>query len=214
MPHRPLVRAVLARHGRTFGQQLGFDVTKDTPSPLFRMLCFSLLASARIGHRIALDAARALSDAGWTTASRMAASTWEDRVGVLNRARYARYDESTSRMLGDTCALLLDRYHGDLRRLRAAAPGDPSGQRRLLQECKGIGEVGADIFFREVQAAWEEHYPFVDPVALRAAERLGLPTDPHELARIVDRSDLPRLVCGLVSIELEGSYDTLKAAAP
>lgn len=51
----------------------------------------------------------------------MAEATWRQRTDVLNRAGYARYDESTSRMLGDTAQLLLDRYRGDLRKLREEA---------------------------------------------------------------------------------------------
>jgi len=70
-------------------------------------------------------------------------------VRVLNRAGYARYDESTSRMLGDTCALLLERYRGDLRKLREEAGHDPQRERALLKEFKGLGDVGVDIFSRE-----------------------------------------------------------------
>jgi hypothetical protein len=96
---------------------------------------------------------------------------------VLNQAGYARYDERTSTILADTSALLLDRYGGDLRRLRAAAGHDSAAERRLLKEFKGIGDVGVDIFFREAQRAWSELYPFADRRALQAAGRLGLGAD-------------------------------------
>jgi hypothetical protein len=104
---RRIEEAVLERHGRTFAEELGINVAAGTPSPLFRLLVASILFSARIGHRIAIAAARALSDQGWTTAQKLGGATWAQRVRVLNRAGYARYDESTSRMLGDTCAVLL-----------------------------------------------------------------------------------------------------------
>ena len=48
----------------------------------------------------------------------MRAATWQQRVNALGRGGYRRYDERTSTMLGDGAALLLDRYAGDLRRLR------------------------------------------------------------------------------------------------
>jgi hypothetical protein len=51
-------------------------------------------------------------------------------------------------MLVDACELLLDRYRGDLRRLRAEAGRDPRQERRLLVQVRGLGEVGVDIFFR------------------------------------------------------------------
>jgi hypothetical protein len=155
-PTDGVVSALLDRHGRTFGEELGVDVASGTPSPLFRLLCASLLMSARISAGIATAAARALADSGWTTAERLAESSWEDRARVLNQAGYARYDERTSTMLGETATLVLDRYGGDLRRLREDAGCDPAEERRRVKECKGIGDVGADIFFREVQAAWPE----------------------------------------------------------
>ena len=51
--------------------------------------------SARISHDAAMKAARALTDAGWTTAEHMAEASWEERVEVLNTSGYARFDEST-----------------------------------------------------------------------------------------------------------------------
>jgi hypothetical protein len=37
---------------------------------------------------------------------------------------------------------------------------------KLLKEFKGIGDVGANIFCREAQIAWDELYPFADRKAL------------------------------------------------
>ena len=106
---------------------------------------------------------------------------------ALNAAGYARYDESTSRMLGETCDLLLERYRGDLRRLREEAPRDRKRERKLLKEFKGMGDTGVDIFFREAQAAWDELYPFADRRALQAASQLGLGSDRTTLAQLVER---------------------------
>lgn len=213
MQKRALLRAILDRHGRTFSQELGIRVERNTPSPLFRLLCFALVSSARINHRIALSAARALAQQGWTTPRKLLQSTWRQRTDVLNHAGYARYDESTSRMLADTAEHLLEEYGGDLRRLRAVAGQDPQEERRLLKVCKGIGEVGVDIFFREVQLVWEEVFPFADKVALRAAGRLGLGGDAAALRRWVDGSrEFVLLMDGLVRVELEGAYAELGVA--
>ncbi len=206
--------ALLERHGRTFADELGIDVASGEPSPLFRLLCASLLMSARISAGIAVAAARALADAGWTTAEHMAASSWEDRARVLNEAGYARYDERTSAMLGETTELVLDRYGGDLRNLREEAEHDPSKERRLIKECKGIGDVGADIFFREVQAAWPELHPFADRRALSAAEQLVLGSDADALAKLASGPDeFARLVAALVRVELEDDHDAVLEAA-
>lgn len=206
--------ALLQRHGTTFAEELGIHPEHDTPAPLFRWLCAALLMSARISTDIALNAARALADAGWTTADKMADSRWEDRVKVLNGAGYARYDESTARMLGESSEMLRDRYDGDLRQLREEADRDPQAERRLLKEFKGIGDVGADIFFREVQTAWDELYPFADARALKIADEMGLPDTAEGLARLAGRDRLPALLAALIRADLAGDSreDILQAA--
>lgn len=206
---KQLVDAVLARYPRSFAEQLGIR-SLHGPSGLFRLLVMALLMSARIRASTALGAAQAVFDHGWTTPRRMADASWADRARVLNEAGYARYDERTSRMLGETAQLLLDRYRGDLRQLREEAGHDPAAERRLLEECKGVGDVGVDIFFREAQRAWTELYPFADARTLQAADRLGLPRDPRDLSGLVDGPpEFVRLINGLIQVDLDGAYDAL-----
>lgn len=195
---------LLAEYPKTYAEQLGIDVGKNTPSALFRLMCFALLSSARISAGLALAGARALADAGLTTTATMSEASWEERTRVLNESGYARYDERTSTMLGDTSSFLLDTYRGDLRKLRERADRDPTRERKLLQDLKGIGPVGADIFLREVQAVWDELLPYVDQRAAKAAAKLGLPTDATQLARLVSGKDLPRLVSAVVQSSLSG----------
>ena len=210
------LNALLDRHGQTYADELGIDVAANTPSPLFRLLCFALLASTRISADIAVAAARALTDEGLTTAGAMADSTWRTRTDILNTSGYARYDESTSRSLGATAELLTDRYSGDLRKLRAQADGNIHTLHSLITECKGIGDVGAAIFFREVQAAWDELFPYADDRALGVADRLGLGDDPGVLAKAVSKADYPRLVAALVRAGLAGDDEVtaLRNASP
>ena len=125
---------------------------------------------------------------------------------MLNRSGYARYDESTARMLEATTTLVIERWRGDLRNLREEAGRKEAGERALLKQCKGIGDVGADIFFREVQGVWPELRPFLDARALRAAERLGLGSTPKAVARHVDDAELPRLAAALVRVDRVNSY--------
>lgn len=193
-----VIRVLLQDHGRTFSEELGIDLGKPGPSALFRWLCASLLFSARISASIAMKAAQAVSRHGWTTPQKMAAADWADRARTLNESGYARYDERTSTMLGQTAELLLEKYRGDLRRLRQAADRDPTRERKLLQEFKGIGNVGVDIFFREIQIAWDELAPFADQKALTVARELHLGSDAGTLARLAKPGELPRLLSALV----------------
>src|SRR5215211_7792207 len=193
---------LLRRYPRTYAEELGID-RLDRPSDLFRMLVLALLMSARIRASIAADAANALFGQDWRTARAMTEASWEVRARTLNRAGYARYDERTSTMLGETSRFLLDRYNGDLRRLREEAGHQPATERKLIKECKGIGDVGADIFFREVQRKWSELFPFADKRALQAAKRFGLATDAGSVAELTSRTDFPRLINALVRADLE-----------
>lgn len=208
-----IVSALLERHGRTFTSELGIAVADNTPAPLFQVLCLSMLFSARIRASIAVDAMRALLDAGWTTAGHLARSSWKQRARILNAAGYARFDEKTSTMLGEAANRVIERYGGDLRRLRKQAAEKPADERRLLTEIRGLGDIGVDIFFRDVQVAWPELWPFADKKALSGARRLKLPTTASGLSELVARRDFPRLVTALVRMDLAGDADEVLAAA-
>jgi endonuclease III len=200
------VRTLLERHGRTYCDELGIEIAKGTPAVLFRWLVASMLFSARISAGNAVEAAHALTEAGLGTAEKMAGASWQDRVDVLTAHGYKRFDESYSRMLGETAEAVRDDYGGDLRKLRELAGRDVGEERKRLKAFKGLGDVGVDIFFREVQTAWPELYPFADAKALRAAEMLGLPKTAKGLAGRVSEGEFPRLVAALVRTDLAKDY--------
>lgn len=207
-----LVEALIDRRGRTYAAEAGIRLRPDPkPSPLYRLLCLATLLGARIRAPTAVEASRALSRAGWRTARSMAASGWEDRVRVLNRSGYARYDESTARMLGESAELLLDRWNGDLRRLRSHADGDVTTLRSGLTEAKGVGEISADIFCREVQGAWPEVAPFLDGRTMQVAEEVGLGTKAMDVAGLVVPGRLPELTAALIRTGLEGDTHDIRS---
>jgi len=191
---RKTARVLVDRHGTTYAQESGIKLA-DKPSPLWRLLVLSLLLSARITADIAVAAARELSKAGYRTPKAMAEASWQDRVDALVRGHYRRYDERTSTMLGDAAEHALAEYGGDLRRLHS---GDAKQLSKRLQEFKGIGPTGAAIFCREVQGVWTDLAPYVDKLTADGAARLGLPRDPDQLAALVPKDDLVRLVAACV----------------
>jgi hypothetical protein len=211
---RPRVVAVLLdRHGQTYAQQAGIGLA-TAPGPLFQLLCLALVLSARIRADAAVAACRALADRGWTTPVALAGSTWEERVRVLHQAGYARYDESTARMLAESATLVLQRYDGDLARIRDEAHHDPSRERTLLQQFPGIGPVGSAIFAREVQVVWPEVFPFADGKALAVAGWLGLGDDVESLVPLADDPGaFTLLVAALVRCGLARDVDGVLEAA-
>lgn len=188
---------LLDESGETYAHEAGIRL-EDKPSPLYQLLVLSTLLSTRISASIAVAAAREVFKAGWRTPRSMAGASWSDRVDALGRAHYKRYDESTATALGEGATLLLERWHGDLRRLRSQADGDAGRIRRLLQEFPRIGPVGAEIFCREAQGIWPELRPAFDRRALTGAQKCQLPKDPARLEALVPAKDLPRLAAALV----------------
>lgn len=212
LQQKEIVARLLDKYGQTYAAELQIPVERNTPAALFQLLVASLLYSARIPAHNATEATRALIKAKLTTPQKMAAATWQERVDVITWHGYKRYDERTSTMLGETAELVLSKYKGDLRKLREAADYQVEEEKRLLMEFKGIGPVGADIFLREVQLAWDEVYPYADQRVLKAAELLSLGTNAEELAGLVSKDDFPRLAAALIRADLNKDLDRLSAA--
>lgn len=194
------VRELLDEHGTTYAEQAHITL-KDKPSALYRLLVLAILLAKPIDAKLAVNAAIELSRAGYRTPEHMRDADWQARVDALGRAHYRRYDEGTATRLGEGAQLLLDRYRGDLRRLRDAAE-DTDGVLARLQEFPGVGKTCAAIFAREAQGVWPDLAPFFDAKALQGAEKAGLPASPDKLGELVDPADLPRLAAALVRVEL------------
>ncbi|MGW1748970.1 endonuclease [Streptomyces sp. NPDC002092] len=211
---KDVVRELVRAHGQTFAEEAGITL-KDTPQPLYRLLVLALLLSARIRGSIAVDSARELYRAGLRDPRRMAEADWQQRVDALGRGGYRRYDERTATQLGDGAQLLIERWGGDLRRLRKEADGDVDELHRLLQEVPGLGPAGADIFLREAQRVWPEVAPYLDRKALDGAERLGLPKDPDRLVKLAENTQPAVLAAALVraALDKEVAEDSLRRAA-
>lgn len=197
MDAKATVDRLLREHGQTYADEAGIRL-RNAPTPLYQLLVLSTLLSTRISAEIAVAAARELFAAGLRTPAAMADSDWQDRVDALVRGHYRRYDESTATTLGKSAQWCQERWHGDLRRLRRGAAGDPRALRRLLQEFAGIGPTGADIFAREVQVVWPEFAPFIDRKVRAGAAAKRLPTTPEELAGMVRPEDFGRLASALI----------------
>ncbi|MFD5574422.1 endonuclease [Streptomyces cadmiisoli] len=196
------VKALLENEGHTYAEDAGIKL-RNTPQPLYQVLVAACLLSARIKASMATAAAHELFAAGMRDPRTMRDADWQQRVDALGKGHYRRYDERTATQLGDGAQLLLDRYGGDLRRLRDEADGDPDAIRRALREVPGLGPVGVEIFLREVQVLWPETGPLFDDKALKGAERLGLPTRPEELADLVPQAAYAVFAAALVRAALD-----------
>ncbi len=213
MSRTDIVRELLDRAGTSYARQAGITPA-DKPAPLFQLLMLAELLSHPISAEIALGATRELISSGYTTPQHVADAGWQDLVDALGRGHYKRYDESTATRLGANARLLLERYHGDLRRLAREADGDPARLAELLQQFEGIGPTGADIFLREIQDVWTWVRPHFDDRARRGAERLGLPGDAASLDRLSPSGHDAEFAAALVRVTLDDDLaDEVLAAA-
>ncbi len=197
-----IVRELLERCGSLYSQDAGIKLA-DRPGPLYQVLVLATLLSAPIQAETGVAAARELFAAGYRSPKAMSEASWQDRVDALGRGHYRRYDERTATMLGDGAELLSGKWHGDLRRLRDQADGEPTAIASALTEFPGVGPTGASIFLREIQDTWPSVAPYVDARVTSGARRVGLPYDREPLARLLTASGQPgRLAAALVRVSL------------
>jgi hypothetical protein len=201
MTNADRVAALLEAGGETFAAEAGIDLA-DKPAPLYRLLVLAVLLSGRVQAKLGTRACRELVDAGFGSPERMRDAERDDVHEALSRAKFLSKDQTTD-ALQQGAALVAERWHGDLRRMRAEADGDTAGLAGLLTEVPRLGPVGADIFTREVQLVWPEFRPHLDGKATAGAKAVGLPTDPAALAELVDGDDLARFSAALVRADLD-----------
>lgn len=199
---------LLDRHGRTFADEAGIPL-RDEPAPLFQLLVLTHLLAANLSADLGVRAGAALRRQ-LRTARALAEAGDDAVVAVLDEARFLR-THRTAELLGRTARLVVDDWHGDLRRLRDAADGDAARVGELVRECPGIGAVGSDIFCREVQAVWPSLRPFADDRVLATARELGLPGTARGLAEAAGEADLAVLGAALVRCERAGDVEELRA---
>jgi hypothetical protein len=112
---------------------------------------------------------------------------WDRLVEVLDSGGYTRYDFSTAANLLGIVKALKEKY-GSLERLHTES-SSPKDLESRLQEFKGVGPVGVNIFLRELRGIREKAKPKPSPMAVVTAQKIGL--DPEDVERY--ESQLVRL---------------------
>lgn len=202
MSQRDVVHALLDRAGTTYAAEANIKLD-DKPAPLFQLLMLTELLSARIPADIAIAATAELVRSGYRSARQVAAADRRELLDALGRGHYRRYDERTASQLGSTATTALDKYHGDLRELAEECDHDARRAGELIRQFTGIGPTGGNIFLREVQEVWPWVRPYFDERALRGAERIDLPPDPAELARMTPPAGTAEFAAALVRVGLD-----------
>jgi len=210
MSQQDIVDRLIAGQGTLFSEGMGLDLTRDSAKNYFGWLVGCTLLASRISSGLAEQAGRALNDQGFLDPDRLAGAEYWDVVRCLNENGYARYDESTAGYIQETAKMTLDRYDGDI---RGMLDPDPDTVLDRLQQAKGVGKVGANIYAREAQIVWDVFYPRLDGPAAKEAEALGLTTDHGALASMAgSRARFTRLAAALTRAALDGPAPSVEDA--
>jgi endonuclease III len=198
---KQVARRLIDAAGVTYAEESGVRLA-NKPMPLFQVLVLAMLASKPIDASVATKAARELFGTGLRTPRAVLDGDRQTAIDAFGEAGYARYDESSASRLCDIATVVRDEYAGDLRNLAADCKEDRDAAVKALQQFKGIGRTGADIFMREIQDVWPWVRPYFDDRAVAAARDLGLPSRPEQLAELAPRNNA-RLAAALVRVSLD-----------
>jgi endonuclease III len=170
---------------QSYSDELGLDLTK--PEDRFKWFLASVLFAKRISAETAKETYLYFEQEELTSPDAILQAGWDRLVEVLDSGGYTRYDFSTATNLLGIAKTLSEKY-GSLERLHAESSSLRDLENRL-QEFKGVGPVGVNIFLRELRGIWEKAKPNPSSMAVVTAERIGL--DPADVERY--ESQLVRL---------------------
>lgn len=187
MNETPLPGRLIASVGGMYSRELGIDLSRGDSGGVFRWLLASKLMGARISTSAALRTYKEFERRGAASPEAIRRTGWDGLVAILDAGGYARYDFSTATKLLAITGDLRERYGDDLNALHDRAAGPQDLEARIRGLGKGIGEVTANIFLRELRGVWTKARPALSPLVLLAAEHLGLLSPGQDPARSLDR---------------------------
>lgn len=173
---------------QTYSDELGLNL--DKPEDRFKWFLASVLFAKRISAETAKKTYKNFEAEKLTRPDSILQAGWDRLVEVLDSGGYTRYDFSTATNLMGIAKTLKEKY-GNLERLHSES-SSPTDLENRLQEFKGIGPVGINIFLRELRGIWKNAKPTPSPMAVLTAQRIGL-----------DIEDVERFESQIVRLNLE-----------
>ncbi len=155
---------------RSYSDELGLDLTQAEDR--FKWFLASVLFAKRISSETAKETYLNFEQEKLTSPDAILHAGWDRLVEVLDSGGYTRYDFSTARKLLAIAKTLKEKY-GNLEKLHSESKS-PSDLENRIQEFKGVGPVGANIFLRELRGIWKKAKPNPSPMAVLTAQRIGL----------------------------------------
>ncbi|KAL3470906.1 hypothetical protein BJX99DRAFT_238490 [Aspergillus californicus] len=178
-PIKEKLRKTIAKYGRgpLEGTAIEEKALTGSADAILAMLIKAMLQSKPISHDLTDRVIHKLIDVGYHDIQKLGNASWEEKAMVLKDAGYNRYREQGSTNLGALVNLVNEKYDGDLNNLVKEADYDPQRTRELVKEVKGLGDLGVELFFNNVQSVWPTISPFIDSRSMQTAKDAGFGTD-------------------------------------
>ena len=129
---------------QSYSEELRLDLTK--PEDRFKWFLASILFAKRISANTAKETFRYFEQEELTSPEAILEAGWDRLVEVLDSGGYTRYDFSTATNLLAIMKALKEKY-GDLEKLHRES-SSPTDLEKRLQEFRGVGPVGVNIFLQ------------------------------------------------------------------
>jgi len=174
MGRKETIGKLVSTLGRKFSASLGVDLSQGKSEEIFKWFLASILFGARISETIAINTYREFEKEGALTPDSILKKRWEGLVRILDNGGYVRYDFKTAAKLLGVMKDLKKEYTGNLNKLHQISKDPRDLETRIKNLGKGIGDVTANIFLRELRGIWKNADPFPSPLVIEGAKSISI----------------------------------------
>lgn len=171
---KQIIRKLVRTLGKSFSRSLGIDLSQGKSPEIFKWFLASILFGARISETIVVHTYKEFEKEKALTPDNILKKEWEGLVGILDNGGYVRYDFKTATKLLQIIKNLKEEYQSDLNRLHQAAKDPGDLEKRLKNLGKGIGDITANIFLRELRGIWKKADPSPSPLVIEGARCINI----------------------------------------
>lgn len=171
---RKTVEALLEKFGKRYSEVLGTNLDSGKDDEIFKWFLASVLFGAPIIETSVIKTYKCFQKYEVLTPERILETGWDGLVRILDEGSYTRYDFKTADKLLEVMRNLMEKYNGSLNLLHSKASNAKDLENGLKDLGKGIGDVTASVFLRELREVWEKAKPNPTSLVVSAAKNLGI----------------------------------------
>lgn len=168
------IQALIENLGGKFSSALGINLNNGDSDEIFKWFLASILFGARISEKIAVNTYKEFEKRKILSPDIILRTGWDGLVQILDSGGYVRYDFKTATKLLEIMQDLKNLYDGDLNQLHKEAKDPRDLENKIKNLGKGIGEITANIFLRELRGIWEKAEPYPSDLVVLASKKSGL----------------------------------------